>query len=53
MIIFQKNEEFMKIRIKSEKSSLKGKGFDITRVVPGLVSIVLSVVLHSIGILKI
>jgi hypothetical protein len=41
------------VRIKSKKSSIKGKAFDITGVVLGSISIVLSTILLSIGILEI
>jgi len=40
-------------RIKSGKSSVKGKGSDITGVVLGSISIVLSLILLTIGILDI
>jgi len=41
------------VRIKSGKSSVKGKGFDITGIVLGSISIVVFIILLSIGILEI
>jgi len=41
------------VRIKSGKSSIKGRGFDITGIVLGAISIILSIILLSIGILEI
>ena len=41
------------VRMKSGKSSVKGKGFDITGIVLGSISIVVFIILLSIGILEI
>jgi hypothetical protein len=40
-------------RVKSGKSSVKGRGFDIAGIVLGSISIVLFIILLSIGILEI
>jgi hypothetical protein len=40
-------------RIKSGKASVHGKGFDITGVILGSISIVLSLILLTLGILEI
>ena len=39
------------VRIKSKKSSIKGKSFDITGIVLGSISVVLFIILLSIGIM--
>ena len=41
------------VRIKSKKSSIKGKSFDITGIVLGSISVVLFIILLSIGIMEI
>ena len=41
------------VRIKSNKSSSRGRGFDITGIVLGSISIVLFIILLSIGIIEI
>ena len=40
------------VRIKSKKSSIKGKSFDITGIVLGSISVALFIILLSIGIME-